>query len=243
MQTIRGAVAAGAFAIGPEMVALLKRLPLFSGLSEELLRFLLADATVHAFPRNRVVFLQGDAANAFFVIFEGWVKLFRESLEGQESVIAVFGRGESFAEAAIFESHVYPVSASMVEDGELLAIPAKSFIKRVEENSALALNMMAAMSRHQRHLVSQIERLSTRSSVERLAEFLVRLSPTADTAATVRLPLDKTLIAARLGMKPETLSRGLAKLRQLGVETSGNTVVIPDLAALRALVGADGVTH
>ncbi len=243
MQRIRGAVAAGTFTIEPEKVALLERLPIFSGLSEELLRFLLADATVHTFPRNRVVFLQGDPADNFFIVFEGWVKLFRESMEGQESVIAVFGRGESFAEAAMFESHVYPVSASMVEDGELLAIPASSFVRRIEENSALALNMMAAMSRHQRHLVSQIERLSTRSSVERLAEFLVRLSPPSDTAAKVRLPLDKTLIAARLGMKPETLSRGLAKLRELGVETSGNTVVIPDLAALRALVGSDVVTH
>ena len=46
--------------------------------------------------------------------------------------------------------------------------------------------------------------------------------------------MDKSLIAGRLGMKPETLSRSLAKLRAFGVETTGRELMIRDVGALRA---------
>jgi hypothetical protein len=52
--------------------------------------------------------------------------------------------------------------------------------------------------------------------------------------ATFELPFDKSLIARRLGMKPETFSRALAKLRGIGVETQGATVNVEDLDRLRA---------
>jgi hypothetical protein len=49
----------------------------------------------------------------------------------------------------------------------------------------------------------------------------------------VRLPYDKTLVAARLGMKPESLSRALAKLKSFGVVTKGNKVELTDIERLR----------
>jgi hypothetical protein len=62
-------------------------------------------------------------------------------------------------------------------------------------------------------------------------------SPGCEGRAEVELPLGKVLIAAQLGMQPETLSRPLAKLRGLGVETLGNRVVVGDLGRLRAMCG------
>jgi CRP-like cAMP-binding protein len=89
------------------------------------------------------------------------------------------------------------------------------------------------MSLHLRRLVQQIEHLTVRSSTERLADFLVKLADNRNERAILRLPYDKGLIAARLGMQPETLSRALAKLRPLGVETKGSRVTIRDVDALR----------
>lgn len=213
----------------------LREQPLFRGLDEEARRVLLADARVQRFPRSTVLFLQGEPASRFYVIFEGWIKLFRETEDGGESVIAVFTRGDSFAEAAIFDQKVYPVSAAAVEESRVLMVPASSFIRHLSENSGYALNMMATMSRHLRQLVQQVERLSTRSSTERVAEFLARLCPEGSGPATIRLPLDKALIAGRLGMQPETLSRAFAKLREHGVLSSGGEVSIADVEALRRL--------
>jgi CRP-like cAMP-binding protein len=51
--------------------------------------------------------------------------------------------------------------------------------------------------------------------------------------AAIELPLDKAMIAARLGMQPETLSRALARPRAAGVVSSGGYIVVSDVARLR----------
>jgi CRP-like cAMP-binding protein len=218
----------------------LARVPLFSGLDPDGLRAMLADAWIQSFARDTVLFFQGDPALRFYVIVDGWVKLYRTTEEGDESVIAVFGHGDSFAEAAIFDAGVYPVSASVVDDSRLLVVPAKAFLKQLCGNNDYTLNIMASMSRHLHRLISQVEQLTIKSSTERVAGFLVKLCPCNEGAAVIRLPLDKALIAGRLGMQPETLSRSLAKLRKLGVESRGAEINIPDISALRQVSKGNG---
>ena len=221
---------------------LVRRLPMFAGLKTDVLRALLADSVVRSYPKNALLFLHGDPAERFYVVFDGWVKLFRETADGHESVIAVFTKGEAFAEAAIFESGTYPVSAAMVGDGRLLVVPAAPFLRCLEQDATVAMNVMASMSKHMRQLVRQIEQLTARSSTERLADFLLKLAHTDCGSAVVHLPLDKALIAARLGMQPETFSRSLARLRKMGVECEGADVIVPDVTILRD-VGKSGMAH
>jgi len=218
----------------------LLQVPLFSGLTPTALQALLADAWVQNFPRNTSLFIQGDPAERFYVVLDGWVKLYRSTAQGDETVLGVFAAGESFAEAAIFDHADYPVGAMIVEESRLLVVPAAPFIRQLREHGDYALKMMATMSRHMRRLVQQVERLTLKSSTERVAEFLVRLCPERTGAAVVHLPMDKALIAGRLGMQPETLSRSLAKLRPLGVTSRGPEVRIADVAVLRDMGDGHG---
>lgn len=211
------------------------RLPIFSGLENQSIASLLGHAWVQSYPRNAMLFLQEEPAERFYVVFDGWVKLYRTSPHGEESVIGVFTRGESFAEAAILDKAVYPVTASTVADSRLLVIPAKPFLRQLTDNGEYALKMMASMSRHMRRMVRQVEQLTLKSSIQRVAGFLLRLCPEDRGPAVIQLPLDKALIAGRLGMQPETLSRSLAKLRQVGVVSKGAQVSIADVGALREL--------
>jgi CRP-like cAMP-binding protein len=211
----------------------LKKMTLFKGLDPEALGNLLSDAYVQSVKRNEVLFVEGEPATRFYLVLDGWVKLWRQSEDGHESVIGVFARGESFAEAAIFDQKGYPVSAVSADESRLLTIPASAVLKEFRKNSDYAFNVVADLSRHMRLLVRQIEQLSVSSSTERLARFLVMLCPENVETAVVRFPVEKALIAGRLGMQPETLSRGLAKLRKIGVDTKGSEVTISDIKALR----------
>ncbi|MEM7221832.1 MAG: Crp/Fnr family transcriptional regulator [Pseudomonadota bacterium] len=233
--------AQGPIGLSNQDAEILARLPLLAGLSADSVQDLLRDAAVQTYDRGTLLFVQDDPATRFFVILDGWVKLFRNSESGDESVIAVFTRGESFAEAAIFGDSRYPVSATVVEDSRLLVVPAMHFLRRLSENGDYALKMMASMSRHLRQLVTQVEQLTLNSSAERLAAFLLKLSPRDDGAVVIRLPFDKSLIAGRLGMQPETFSRSLNKLRGLGVECKGPLVSVADVAALRGAGAAGGL--
>jgi CRP-like cAMP-binding protein len=219
----------------PEELETVACLPLFAGIHRDRLVRLLTGSIVRRYERNAVLFLEGEPATRFFVVLDGWVRLFRESEDGHHSTIAVFGRGDSFAEAAILGSGRYPVSGSVVTSARLVNVPATSFLRQLREDPEIALNMLAAMYGHLRRLVRQVEQLTHRSSVQRVADFLLQLCPHGERQAEIDLPLDKALIAARLGMQPETLSRSLSRLREAGVETSGSRVAVSDVPRLRQL--------
>jgi len=82
--------------------------------------------------------------------------------------------------------------------------------------------------------VRQVCDLKLRTTAQRLGCYLLALSKDQTaTTASMRLPFDKRLLAARLGCRQENLSRAFAALRSLGVETHGSRVILHDVARLR----------
>ena len=219
-----------------EDLAIVRQTPLFSSVGRESLQLLLASATVQAAARGTTLFLQGDPAEAFFVVLDGWIKLYRLSSTGEEAVMAVFTRGQSFAEAAAFALGTFPVSAEAATDARLLRIPTGNIEQLIRRMPDIALAMLASTSRHLHALVQQIEQLKTHTGAQRVAEFLVSLCPVAEGSCNIGLPYDKALIAARLGMKPESLSRAFTKLSGYGVRIQHNTAVIQDVRRLLGYV-------
>ena len=233
METVDAEMFARRTGIQESDFGVLKKLALFSELPDNDVRSLLQHSVVRSYPGNTVFFLQGDPGEQFYILFDGWVKLFRETEGGHESVIQVIAKGESFAEAAIFDRSTFPVSASAVGDVRMMVVPAGPFLSRLKENGDLALNILGAMARRNRQLVHKLEQLTVKSSAERVAMFLMDLCKAKEGACEIRLPHDKSLVAARLGMQPETLSRSLAKLRNIGVETKAEKVLIGDVLTLK----------
>ena len=224
--------------LSPAELGLVRRTPVFESLAPAALAPLLEGAIAKPFPRHAVLFLQGEPATRFFIVLEGWVRLYRQTPDGHEVTIAVFGRGESFAEAVVLQTMPFPVSAQTVADSRLLVIPAEGFLRHLRGSTELCFKVMAAMARRLQTLVLQLENVASRPTVQRLAQFLLRLCDRPAGPCRVELPLDKNLIAARLGMQPETLSRGLAKLRRAGVEADGPHLHISDVTRLRRLVAS-----
>lgn len=207
--------------------------PMFAGLSEDVLGSLFAEARVIECPRGKLLFVRGEPADRFYLLLAGWLKIFRDTAEGEQTVIAILKPGETVAEAAIFLGKDFPASAEVVEDARLLEIPAAAFLSLLRRDGDLCLKMIGSLSLRLRGLVLHIEQLQARSTPQRLGEFLLELSGAKDGHAVVRLPYDKTLVAARLGMKPESLSRALAKLRKYGVSTHGHQVELHNIADLQ----------
>ena len=219
-----------------------RHLPLFQGLAPDALRSLLRDAEVLAFSKRTVIFEQGEPVTHFFGVLSGWVKLYRLRPDGSEVIIEVFGPGESFAEGAIGMPDGYPVSAELVEDGRLLAVPVAGYIERLREDPELVVRTFASLAINLKRLVSRIESGSSLNSSQRVGAFLLHFCPPPKPGGDpvdVRLPYDKKLIASRLGMKPETFSRALANLRKHGVAVRGSKARISDLTQLRRHVSPE----
>ncbi len=219
----------------PYELEIVRSAPLFSGLPDNSLEKIVNYGRVVDYVRGEMLFLRGDPVTRFFVMLEGWVKVYRDTPDGEQSVVAVMKPGESFAQAAIFTGKtIFPATAEIVDNARILEIPAKDFLHLLKTESSLAINMLGALSERMLELVQRIEQLQFSSTRERLAYFLCSLTEATEGKVELRLPYDKSLVAARLGMKPESLSRALAKLRTAGVTTSSNIIEIEDMAALRA---------
>ncbi|MEZ5722608.1 MAG: helix-turn-helix domain-containing protein [Paracoccaceae bacterium] len=93
--------------------------------------------------------------------------------------------------------------------------------------------MLTATYAHLHNFVAQIEQLKARTGPQRVAEFLLELTQSPVGSCSVELPYDKVLIAGRLGMKPESLSRAFTKLREQGVRIQQNSAEIDDVEGLR----------
>ncbi|MGB3277867.1 MAG: Crp/Fnr family transcriptional regulator [Pseudorhodobacter sp.] len=225
--------------MNPQHSQLARRSLLFKSVPQSVVEKLLSEAHVHQFGRGATIFLQGERASAIYIVAEGWVKLYRIALNGAEAVVGVFTKGHSFGEAVAFRHDTYPVAAEAVTDCTLIRIEANVFLRLLRDNPEIAISMLSATYSHLHDLVAQVEALKAQTGAQRVAEFLLELANCENGRCEVTLPYDKVLIAGRLGMKPESLSRAFARLKAQGVTIRQNLASIDDVALLRDYIGSD----
>jgi CRP-like cAMP-binding protein len=228
-----------ASAPSPDDLDIVRRINVFRGLDPSMIEQMIAPATTLSLRERDVICRQDDPAKAFFIVVEGWVKLYRITQAGDEAVINVLAKGDSFAESVAFTGQTYLFTVEAVSDARVIRVPVAHVLKCIRNSPELAQAMIAAMAQHMNHLVQQVEQLKAKLGVQRLAEFLVALCPAGEEACTIALPYDKTLIAGRLGLKPESLSRAFAKLKSVGVHVHAAHVEVKDPDRLRQLAADD----
>lgn len=226
--------------LSPELRAIALQSRLLSTMPAELAELLLDRARVARYQRGAPIFHQGDTAQALHIVAEGWVKLYRLTPGGTEAVVGTMKRGQSFGEPIALRRARYPVSAAASTDCRLIALPADALLSALKSRPEAAISVIASTFQHLQGLVEQIEQLKARSGTQRVAGFLLELCPPdAEGSVEVTLPYDKALIAGALGMKPESLSRAFARLRDHGVRIDQTRAQIGSVAALRDMVEGD----
>ena len=212
---------------------LIRSLQLFSGITIENLYALLRNGQIRDFSKGKLLFLEGEPANRLYVVLKGWVKIFKGTVNGEETILQMLSGGDAIMESAVFLNTSFPVSCQVVEDATLLSIPAPFLREQIRNNNELALNLMAAMSHRSQGLIRQIEDARLKTVDERIGWFLLKLLlEQGRISRCVDLPYDKSLIASYLDMKRETFSRALKRMKEKGFKIENDTVVIPDLGAL-----------
>src|SRR5580692_3792659 len=108
-------------------VAILKRVAIFSGLTEQEFAFL----TAHVVPRKcsagELIFGEGEPCTGLYVVESGNVRIFKSSASGREQVLSIDGPGSSIAEIPVFDGGNYPASGAAVDDVSLLFVSKQDF--------------------------------------------------------------------------------------------------------------------
>jgi CRP/FNR family transcriptional regulator len=211
-----------------EVLAALRRCPLFSGLSARDTGLFAAGARAIEAGRGETVFREGERADGFYVVESGQVRLYKSAPGGREQTLHVVEPGGTFGDAAVFYGGTYPASAVATRPSRLVYVDGGRFLELVESRPALALEIMASLSQRLREFAGLIEALSLREVSSRLAKYLLDEAARAG-APRFRLPVAKNALAGQLGTVAETLSRSLSALvRGRLVAVSGREVRVLD---------------
>lgn len=214
-----------------------RKASMFASLIDDDFRLIAGDLWCETCGKGKTLFFQGELAKAFYLVLEGWILLSRDKSDGTRTVMKILGPGDSFAEALIVEGERYPVSAEAASFLRVARFDTGKFRNLVTTNPGLSLSMIAATFGQMRRLLEQIEHLKSWSVERRVAKMLLDLCGGAEQGAcTFTLPIEQTLIAARLSISPPTLSRTLKKLGRFGVDASYGRIVIEDTRCLAAFV-------
>jgi CRP/FNR family transcriptional regulator, dissimilatory nitrate respiration regulator len=218
----------------------LKQCPLFAGLKEEDLKRIRGISLSRRVGKKEILFSEGENAKGFYVILSGKVKLYKISAEGKEQILHVVAAPDAFAEAALFLEGTYPAFAEALSDSHLLFFPKREFIRLIENNPQLSINMIVSLSHFLKKFASLIEELSLKEVSSRIAKYLIDLSVKSSKEgkhpSEVELDLSKTQLAAKLGTISETLSRTLSKMKGKGIiDVKKNRILILNREVLEEL--------
>ncbi|PHR61925.1 MAG: hypothetical protein COA43_01770 [Robiginitomaculum sp.] len=213
---------------------IIQALPVFSKLESEDLYAVLKHADIRDYEKGKLLFMQGETLSRYYLILEGWVKLYKSTGSGDEAVLQMLSAGESLMEAAVFLDIPSLVNAQVVQKVKLLSLPAPIIRQSLVDNKKLALNMIGGLSMRSQGLIRQIEHSRLKTATERVGWFLLKLGmeQNGGKANAIILPYDKSTIASYLDMTRETFSRTLKRFKNNGFSIQNDKITKPDPKAL-----------
>ena len=226
-------------------LAVLKRVPIFSGLSEQEFAFLTSRLISRKYGSGELIFSEGDGCAGLYVVHSGNVRIFKSSAGGREQVLSIDGPGSSIAELPVFDGGNYPASAQAVSDSTLLFFSRQDFQALCLQHPEVALKVLRVVGGRLRRLVGIIEELSFTTVRHRLIALLVRLGKAGGTrngdAITLTLPANNSELAAQIGTVRELVSRNLSRLQAEGLIAVDNRAMkIPSLKRLEEELQVSG---
>jgi len=209
---------------------------LFSAFDEEQFKQILAFTSIKKLETGEILFYEDDEFKYIFLLISGNIKGSKIASNGKEKIFTIFYAGDTLAEAImLMEKKIYPISAVALNSVTIVAIDAAHYKQMLSESIDVCFQIMAAMSQKMHWLVNEVNRLSLHDATFRLVIYLLDNKP--ETSNIIHCKVAKNVIASRLSIKPETLSRILKKLSDKKlIRTNNNNIEILDLEQLKNII-------
>lgn len=223
--------------------AVISKLPAFRQLPRSSVEMLASHAQPREFRRSATIVERGERMPGVIALAYGSAKLALRRTSGEEKVVRLLGPGEDFGLAVAILDKPCPLDFIALQNGLAVTIPPVPVLRLMEQDPGFARAIARALAERVLDLLGELEASLQQSSLQRLACFLDSLAvPNGQPGSwIVRLPATKTTVAARLGIKKETLSRMLRELatRNL-IAVAGPEVAILDRSGLARIAATPG---
>lgn len=199
----------------------------------EALAALASVATLRAFAREEVIFLEGEPSAGLFLVESGIVKICRYSKDGREHILHFIQPGDTFNDVSVMDGGVNPASAIAHTDTALWYVSREDLRSVVMSDPAMAWAMIENLARRARFLVATVQDLAMRNVRGRLAKLLIEQAEAAERGEQPVL-LTQEEMAHHLGTVREVIGRTLRSLASDGlISLQRQQIVIIDRDQLK----------
>lgn len=196
----------------------LKKIYLFSGLSDDELAEIAAFTLERRYQKGRIIFVEEEPGEAIYFLKSGLIKVSKQDGEGREHTLHYVNPGDVFAEVVLFDAGGYPATAEVVEDAEVGLIRNRDMDRALIKNPGMTLEMLKIMARRLRNAQRQIMELALKDTTRRLAGLLLKLAEEhgvlRNNGVLISLPLTNQELANLVGTSRETVNRILSEFRR-----------------------------
>lgn len=216
----------------------LGRSPLFQGILPDELDRLARGMVQRRYRRNEVIFHEGDPGESLHVVVDGRVKITRESMDGEEAIVATLGPGDTFGELVLLDGAVRSATATAVEATDTLTMTRAAFSSLVDGSDPFRWQLLGGIAHRLRRLTDQLAEVHFLDLTGRLALQLTRLAEEAAPGqeSNIGLPphLTQSDLAAMVGGTRQRVNQILGDFADEGlVAHDGGRLVVRDLERLR----------
>jgi CRP/FNR family cyclic AMP-dependent transcriptional regulator len=226
-----------------EAQRLLGACSLFSGLSNEERRQLVARAKLKSFAAGQMIFSMGSPGNSMMAVLGGSIRISIPSASGKEIVLAILQPGEVFGEIALLDGKERTADAKAMTDCQLAVLERSDVLALLERHPTAWLRVVEVLCERLRRTDQHISELALLQLPVRLAKTLLRLAESAPGTSPrgVEIQLSQRELGNFVGASRESVNKCLGDWQRAGIlRIEENVIVLTDAASLEALAGIDG---
>ncbi|MBP7531571.1 MAG: Crp/Fnr family transcriptional regulator [Ottowia sp.] len=207
---------------------LIRRVPLFSMLTESQ-AISVADAVVkRRFKRGEVIVEQGKKSNALFILLNGRARVVTADSRGREVILATLQPGDHIGEMSLIDNEPHSATVRAEVQTDVLMLGRIEFARCLPENSSMAYAVMRGLVQRLRHADRKIESLALMDVYGRVARALLEFATeTGDGEMLIREKISRQDIAKMVGASREMVSRVMKDLEERGfIQTQENRSIV-----------------
>lgn len=211
----------------------LRQIGFLSQVAEADLRLLAHHAVLRRYRKGQIIFHQGDAPSALYLLRRGRARVFLPSAKGTEVTLAILELGDHFGELGVLDGQPRSASVQAMEDTEALTLNREAMLRFLREHSDAALSVCVSLAQRLRQADERLAETLFFPLASRLARTLLALA--AQTGSS-EVRLTQEALAAMVGASRQRVNEALGVWAERGwIERHRGKVMLVRPQALKAL--------
>src|SRR3954453_2173948 len=166
------------------------------------------------YKKGMEIYGEREPAHYVYQVKAGAVRSYKLLSDGRRQIGAFHLAGDIFG---LENGSAHRFTTEAIVDTTVRLVKRQSLELVAQDDAVVARNLLSMTTTNLQHAEDHMLLLGRKTSLERVAAFLIEMDKRLTAAGIMALPMSRRDIADYLGLTLETVSRALSRLHELGV--------------------------